>query len=57
MPILHIYGASGSGTTTLGRTLQEQLGYTQLDREDYLLPSSTAIILFMDALYSWSVEL
>lgn len=35
MPILHIYGASGSGTTTLGRALQEQLGYTQLDTDDY----------------------
>jgi adenylate kinase family enzyme len=32
---IHILGASGSGTTTLGRALSERFGYTQLDTDDY----------------------
>lgn len=30
-----IFGASGTGTTTLGRSLAENLGYTFLDVDDY----------------------
>ena len=30
-----IFGASGTGTTTLGRSLSENLGYTFLDVDDY----------------------
>jgi adenylate kinase family enzyme len=32
---LHILGASGSGTTTLGMALSAHFGYTQLDTDDY----------------------
>jgi adenylate kinase family enzyme len=32
---LHILGASGSGTTTLGMTLAGRFGYAQLDTDDY----------------------
>ena len=32
---IHIFGASGSGTTTLGRALAEQLGSIHLDTDDY----------------------
>ena len=35
MPVIHIYGASGSGTSTLAKALQEKLKYTQLDTDDY----------------------
>jgi len=33
--ILHIYGASGSGTTTLGRKISEELGCFHMDTDDY----------------------
>ncbi len=33
--IIHIFGASGSGTTTLGRKICEELGYTHIDSDDY----------------------
>ncbi|GFP75473.1 AAA family ATPase [Clostridium fungisolvens] len=33
--VIHIYGASGSGTSTLGRFISEQLGYTFMDTDDY----------------------
>lgn len=33
--VIHIYGASGSGTTTLGKFISEQLGYTFMDTDDY----------------------
>lgn len=33
--IIHIYGASGSGTSTLARCLAEHLGYAWLDTDDY----------------------
>ena len=33
--LIHIFGASGSGTTTLGKTLAQQLGYLHLDTDDY----------------------
>jgi len=32
---IHIYGASGSGTSTLGKFISEQLGYTFMDTDDY----------------------
>jgi adenylate kinase family enzyme len=32
---VHIFGASGSGTTTLGRTLAERLGVRFFDGDDY----------------------
>ena len=33
--VIHIYGGSGSGTTTLGKRLSERLGYTFMDTDDY----------------------
>lgn len=33
--VIHIYGASGSGTSTLGQFISEQLGYTFMDTDDY----------------------
>lgn len=32
---VHVFGASGSGTTTLGRTLAERLGVRFFDSDDY----------------------
>lgn len=41
MPIIHILGASGSGTSTLGHALHEQFHYLQLDTDDYFwLPTN-----------------
>lgn len=34
-PVIHIFGASGSGTTTLGRALAQALGFTPMDSDDY----------------------
>lgn len=40
--VIHIYGASGSGTSTLGKFISEQLGYTFMDTDDYFwLPTNT----------------
>lgn len=40
--VIHIYGASGSGTSTLGRFISEQLGYTFMDTDNYLwLPTNS----------------
>jgi len=33
--VIHIFGASGSGTTTLGKKICEELGYTMMDSDDY----------------------
>lgn len=33
--VIHIYGASGAGTSTLGRKICEELGYTFMDTDDY----------------------
>jgi adenylate kinase family enzyme len=33
--VIHIFGASGSGTTTLGKKICEELGYKQMDTDDY----------------------
>ncbi len=32
---IHLFGASGSGTTTLGKALHTVLGYRHLDADDY----------------------
>ncbi len=33
--VIHILGASGSGTTTLGRAISKKLGYAHFDSDDY----------------------
>ncbi len=33
--VIHIFGASGSGTTTLGKKICEELGYAFMDTDDY----------------------
>ena len=33
--VIHIFGASGSGTTTLGEKISEELGYKLMDTDDY----------------------
>lgn len=33
--VIHIFGASGSGTTTLGKYISEKLGYFFMDSDDY----------------------
>lgn len=33
--VIHIYGASGSGTSTLGRKISQELGYRFMDTDDY----------------------
>ena len=33
--VIHIYGASGSGTSTLGRYLGDKFGYFFMDTDDY----------------------
>ena len=34
--IIHIFGASGSGTSTLGQAIADRTGYVFLDSDDYL---------------------
>ena len=33
--VIHIFGASGSGTTTLGKKICSELGYTLMDTDAY----------------------
>lgn len=33
--VIHIFGASGSGTTTLGEKISRELGYLHMDTDDY----------------------
>ena len=33
--VIHIFGASGSGTTTLGKKIADELGYKHVDTDDY----------------------
>ncbi len=33
--VVYIYGASGSGTTTLGKKISDELGYTHMDTDNY----------------------
>ena len=35
MQVIHIFGASGSGTSTLGRALAEKTGFRFMDTDDY----------------------
>lgn len=43
--IIHIYGASGSGTTTLGKRICSELDYTFMDTDDYFwLPTNPKYI-------------
>ena len=32
---VHIFGASGSGTTTIAQAVSEKLGYKHFDSDDY----------------------
>lgn len=39
--VIHIFGASGSGTTTLAKKISAELGYTFMDTDDYFwLPTN-----------------
>ena len=39
--IIHIYGASGSGTSTLGKKISDELGFAFMDTDDYFwLPTN-----------------
>ncbi|MCX4267803.1 MAG: AAA family ATPase [Lachnospiraceae bacterium] len=39
--VIYVYGASGSGTSTLGRKISEELGYKFMDTDDYFwLPTN-----------------
>lgn len=39
--VIHIYGASGSGTSTLGRKISGELGFRFMDTDDYFwLPTN-----------------
>jgi adenylate kinase family enzyme len=41
LPIIHVFGASGAGTSSLGSALQQRYKFTQLDTDDYLwLPTN-----------------
>lgn len=43
--VIHIYGASGSGTSTLGKKISQELGYRFLDSDDYFwLPTDPRFI-------------
>ena len=33
--VIHIFGAAGSGTTTLGQKICDELGYKMMDTDDY----------------------
>ncbi len=33
--VIHIFGGAGSGTTTLGRKICDELGYKHMDTDDY----------------------
>lgn len=33
--VIHIFGGAGSGTTTLGRRICDELGYKHMDTDDY----------------------
>lgn len=44
--VIHVFGASGSGTTTLGKKIAEELGYTLMDTDDYFwMPTDPKFIL------------
>lgn len=33
--VIHIYGASGAGTSTIGKYISDRLGYFFMDTDDY----------------------
>jgi len=44
--VIHIFGASGSGTTTLGKKICEELGYYLMDADEYFwMPTEPKFIL------------
>ena len=44
--VIHIFGASGSGTTTLGKKICDELGYYLMDTDDYFwMPTEPKFIL------------
>ena len=44
--LIHIFGASGSGTTTLAEKISRELGYFHLDTDDYFwLPTDPVLLL------------
>ena len=44
--LIHIFGASGSGTTTLAEKTSRELGYFHLDTDDYFwLPTDPVLLL------------
>ena len=44
--VIHIFGASGSGTTTLGTKICQELGYTLMDTDDFFwLPTEPKFIV------------
>lgn len=48
--IIHIFGASGAGTTTLGRAIAERIGYFHMDTDDYFwLPTDPKFTRKRDA--------
>lgn len=38
--VIHIYGASGSGTSTIGKFIADKLGYFFMDTDDYFWEST-----------------
>lgn len=43
--VIYVYGASGSGTSTLGKAIAENYGYRQLDTDDYFwLPTDPPFV-------------
>lgn len=46
---IHILGASGSGTTTLGKKIASRYNYTQLDSDDYYWDNKSSNIPFTNA--------
>ena len=39
--VIYIFGAAGSGTTTLGKRIAEELDYIHMDTDDYFwLPTN-----------------
>jgi len=41
--VIHIYGASGSGTSTLGKFISNQLGYSFMDTSDKVVISGSLV--------------
>ncbi len=47
--VIHIFGASGSGTTTLAKAISERFGYVHMDTDDYFwMPTDPMFILKRD---------